>query len=275
MCSEKRRPASMVAGVAEALYVREGDVFHPTAYTRGPWNPDHQHAGPPSALLSRALEAESRLEQAQTVRATFDILRPVPLTPLTIASRVLRPGRNVEQTEAVLSADGVEVMRARGWRMRLADVELPDGLSDVSPGPAPPEDCEEAARAGFFTDDTAYVDGLEWRFLRGSWDEEGPAVCWTRMKVGLVEGEPITPLQHLLVMGDAASGISSALDWKAWMFINVDFSVVLERPPVGDWLSMDAETRFAGTGAAAAHAVYATAPGASGPPPRPSWSRPT
>lgn len=246
------------------LYELDGDRFVPTAYTRGPWSPDHQHAGPPSALLARALEAGSGPGTGQTVRATFDILRPIPMTPLTITTRVLRPGRNVEQLEAILCAGDVEIMRARAWRMRLVDLELPDGLSDASPGPAPPEDCVERARPSFFGDDTAYVDALEWRFLRGSFDEPGPAVCWTRMKVDLVDGEPITPLQHLLVMGDAASGTSSALDWTAWTFINVDFSVALERPPVGEWLSMDAETRFAGTGVASCHAVYADRSGRVG-----------
>lgn len=248
----------------DVLYRRDGDAFLPSALTRGPWNPEHQHAGPPSALLARAIEAASGLEAGQTVRATFDLLRPVPIAPLTIATAVLRPGRNVEQVEARLSADGVEVMRARAWRMRHADVELPDGLSDPSPPPAAPEDVAEAPRPSFMGDETGYIDGLEWRFLRGAFDEPGPAVCWTRMRVGLVEGEPITPLQHLLVMGDAASGISSALDWRSWLFINVDFSVVLERPPVGEWLSMDAETRFAGTGAAGCHATFADRTGRIG-----------
>lgn len=248
----------------EVLYERKGDVYHPTAYTRGPWSPDHQHAGPPSALLARALEQRSALEHGHTVRATFDILRPVPIAPLTIATAVLRPGRNVEQVEATLSVDGVEVMRARNWRMRLAHVELPDGLSDVSPGPAPPEDAVAGPRAGFFDEGTAYVDGLEWRFVRGGFNAPGPAVAWTRMRVDLVDGEPITPLQHLLVMGDAASGISSALDWRTWNFLNVDFSVSLERPPEGEWLAMDAETRFADAGAAACHAVYADRTGRVG-----------
>ena len=248
----------------DVLYERVGDAFHPSAYTRGPWSPDHQHAGPPSALLLRALEQQSALEHGQTVRAAFDILRPVPIAPLTIATSVLRPGRNVEQVEARLSADGVEVMRARAWRMRLAAVELPDGLSDISPGPAPPEDAPELPRANFFSDDIGYVDGLEWRFVRGSWNEPGPAVCWTRMRVDLVDGEPIRPLEHLLVMGDAASGVSAALDWSKWNFLNVDLSVALERPPEGEWMSMDAETRFAGAGAATAQAVYADRTGRVG-----------
>lgn len=256
----------MVRAVKDALYEADGERFVPSEFTRGPWSPQHQHAGPPAALLMRSIEAESRIEGGQTVRAAFDILRPVPIAPLVVATRTLRPGRNVEQLEAVLSVadEGTEVMRARVWRMRSELVELDDGLSDPSPGPAPPEDCPVAPRAGFFGPDTAYADAIEWRFLRGGWDEPGPSVGWTRMKVDLVAGEPITPLQHLLVIGDAASGISAALDWKAWNFINVDFSVSLERRPAGEWISMDAVTRFGTHGAAAAHAEFADRDGRLG-----------
>jgi hypothetical protein len=242
--------------VREALYEPDGDHFVPTQYTRGPWSQGHQHAGPPAALLVRAVEQAAGIADGQCVRATFDILRPVPIAPLTVAVRTLRPGRNVEQLEAALAHKGREVMFARVWRMRREHVELPDGLSDISPPPAPPEDVPVHPRAGFFTEGTGYADALEWRFLRGTWDGPGPAVAWTRMNVDLVAGEPVTPLEHLLAMADAASGISAALDWTRWMFINVDLSLVLERPPEGEWLSMDATTRFADQGAAACLATY-------------------
>lgn len=251
----------------DALYAPDGELFVPSDYTRGPWSRDHQHAGPPAALLSRAITTAAGIESAQTVRLAFDILRPVPIAPLRVRARHLRPGRNVEQLEATLelAADGTELMRARAWRLRAARQELPDGLDGISPAPAPPEDSEPAPRAGFFEpDETAYADAIEWRFLRGGWDEPGPSVAWTRMKVGLVEGEPITPLQHLLVAGDAASGISAALDWKAWNFLNVDFSVSLERPPAGEWIAMDTVTRFGTHGAAAAHCEYADRDGRVG-----------
>jgi hypothetical protein len=240
--------------VRDALYEPDGDRFVPTQYTRGPWSPDHQHAGPPAALLARAVERAAGIEGGQCVRATFDILRPVPIAPLTIAVRALRPGRRIEQLEAVLSSEGIDVMAARIWRMRREYVELPDGLSDISPPPAPPEDVPVHPRPGFFSDGPAWADALEWRFLRGTWD--GPAVAWTRATVDLVAGEPITPLEHLFVMADGASGISAALDWQRWLFINIDISVVLERPPETEWLSMDATTRFADQGAAACLATY-------------------
>lgn len=248
----------------DALYERDGERFLPTAFTRGPWSADHQHAGPPAALLARAIEAASSIDGGQSVRLAFDILRPVARTPLTLAVRPLRPGRNVEQLEAVLSDDGTEVMRARVWRMRAAPVALPEGLEEPLPPPAPPEDALPGARPRVWPPETAYHDSLEWRWVRGHFDDPGPAVCWTRPAVDLVTGEPISPLQHLLVMGDAASGISAALDWDDWNFLNVDFSVALERPPAGEWLAMDAVTTFGTQGAAVCTAVYSDRDGRVG-----------
>ncbi|MFW3172117.1 hypothetical protein [Geodermatophilus sp. CPCC 206100] len=90
---------------------------------------------------------------------------------------------------------------------------------------------------------------LEWRFARGSFNAPGPAAAWTRTRCALVAGEPMTPLQHLLVMTDAASGISAVLDWTRASFANVDLSVALTRPPAGEWLGVDAATTIGPAGA--------------------------
>jgi len=64
-----------------------------------------------------------------------------------------------------------------------------------------------------------------------------------------VRGEPATPLERLLVMADAASGISHVLEWQEWVFINVELGIHLERPPEGEWMAMDATTRLGPNGA--------------------------
>jgi hypothetical protein len=141
-------------------------------------------------------------------------------------------------------------MRARVWRMRREPADVSE------PGPSP-EGLAPAPRAGFFAPGTAYVDALDWRFVHGTFDAPGPAQAWTRMNVDLVAGEPIAPLEHLLVMGDAASGISAVLDWQEWGFLNVDFSVLLERAPQGEWVSMDAVTHIGAEGTGSCLATYA------------------
>jgi hypothetical protein len=123
----------------------------------------------------------------------------------------------------------------------------------ASSEPAPPPPGPETGGPGdfsFWGDYEGYLDALEWRFLEGGFTEPGACTVWTRVRGDLLEGSPITPLERLLVMADAASGVSAVLDWDSWMFINVDLGVHLERPPEGEWMAMSAVTRLGDRGAA-------------------------
>jgi hypothetical protein len=247
-----------------ALYQPTDDGFLATALTIGPWDPGFQHAGPPAALLARAAEQASGIGGGQTVRLAFDIFGPVPVGPVRIRTSLVRPGRRIELVEAVLDAgDERPLMRLSAWRMRAVD----DGPGPVEAAPHPAPASAEDSRpedADFFTTDVAYHRALDWRFSAGTFNGPGPAAAWTRPNCELVEGEPMTPLQHLLVMTDAASGISAVLDWKKASFANVELTISLLRPPQGEWLGMDAHTTLGGTGAAQCFAVLYDADGAIG-----------
>ena len=255
-----------------ALYEPTDDGFHATALTIGPWDAGFQHAGPPAALLARAAERAGGIEGGQPVRLAYDIFAPVPVGPVRVRTTVVRPGRRIELVEAVLyGGDGRAVldggderplMRLSAWRMRAAD----DGLAAPGqdhPAPATPQ-ASTPETAEFFTQDVAYHRALEWRFSAGSFNAPGPAAAWTRPSCQLVEGEPMTPLEHLLVMTDAASGISATLDWTKATFANVDLTLNLQRPPAGEWLGMDAATTLGGTGAGQCFAVLYDEAGAIG-----------
>lgn len=232
------------------LYEPDGDAFVPTGLTRGPWHRDFQHAGPPAALLARAVERAGGVTPGHPGHLAYDILRPVPLKPHRIKLKTLRPGRNVEQLEATLldAESGDALMRLSAWRLRAEELELPDGLGTPDP-PPPPPGAAGIALPKFWTEPVAYHAALEWSFIHGEFDVPGPAACWTRLNQPLVGDEEPAPLERLLVMADAASGISHVLDWQQWMFINVDLGIHLERPPEGEWMAMDATTRLGPSGA--------------------------
>jgi hypothetical protein len=240
-----------VPELPSCLYEADGDRYLPTGLTRGPWDPRFQHAGPPAALLARAVERASGLAPGLSARLSYDILRPIPLAPHTVVTRILRPGRNVELVEATLgdAASGDELMRLTAWRLRTELTPLPAPLGEADPPPAPPDSGAPMVLPSFWTEPVAYHAALDWRFVAGEFDAPGPATVWTRLRVALVDAEAPAPLERLLVMADAASGVSHVLDWTRWMFINVDLGLHLERPPEGEWMAMDAVTRPGATGA--------------------------
>ncbi len=232
--------------MTEAFYEREGDRFLSSELTRGPWDPGSQHAGPPAALLGRAIEKLDGGEGRQVGRITFEILRPVPIAPLTVTARVVRPGRSVELCEASLSDGEQELVRASAWRLRKAEVRLPAedvGASLSTLGPAPPGPDAGEPRPFFPTgEEVGWHTAMEFSFIKGQYLEAGPAIVWMRMRHPLVRGEAPSPLSRVLVAADAGNGVSATLDWKRYLFINVDLSVHLHRLPEGEWVCLDALT---------------------------------
>src|SRR5436853_220799 len=55
----------------DAFFHRDGGRFVPTELTRGPWNADAQHGGPPAALLGTVMEATERRDDSMIVRANL------------------------------------------------------------------------------------------------------------------------------------------------------------------------------------------------------------
>ncbi len=229
---------------AAAFYRPDGHDYVATELTRGPWDRDSQHAGPPAALLGREVERlrdrdrEDLGPEFQVARITFEILRPVPIETLGASASLLRPGRRVALCEASLSAGGTELIRAKSWLIRHGGVDLPEAESeDGVPGPS---EGEPSRPPGF--DETGYHDAIDYSFVRGSWSEPGPATAWLRMRHPLVEGEQPSPLVRVLVAADTGNGISWTLDWNRFLFINVDLSVNLHRMPVGEWVCLESRT---------------------------------
>jgi Acyl-CoA thioesterase C-terminal domain/Acyl-CoA thioesterase N-terminal domain len=230
--------------VTDSFYSLDGDRLTPSELTRGPWDPDAQHAGPPAALLARALERCAPSEGARIGRVTVEILAPVPIRPLTVSARVVRPGRSVELLEASLEGPDGEVMRAGAWRLAAADITADWEREEPPPGR------EEAEALEFFPtgERVGWHTAMDIVFARGSFLEPGPATVWMRPRVPLVEGEPISPLQRVMLAADGGNGVSAPLDWSRFIFINTDLTVHLLHPPRGEWVCLDSVTHVDGVG---------------------------
>jgi hypothetical protein len=230
--------------VTDAFYSLDGDTAVASELTRGPWDRNAQHAGPPSALLGRAIELCEPRDGMRVGRVTVEILAPIPIAPLSVSARVVRPGRSVEMLEASLEGPDGELMRARAWRLATADINADWEQEDPPPGP------EDATALEFFAtgERVGWHTAMEIVFARGKFLEPGPATVWMRPRVALVEGEQVSPLQRTLLAADGGNGVSAPLDWSGFIFINTDLTVHLLRPPSGEWVCLDSVTHVDGLG---------------------------
>jgi hypothetical protein len=223
----------------DPYFVVDGARFVASVSTRGPWSADHQHGGPPAALCVRALEALAPKESLLT-RLTFDLLRPVPIAPLTIAAEVVRAGAKVQRLRATLLDDaGRELIQATAVALRTAPT-LPASLVEAATPPAPP-DTSAPFEFHFFPKMIGYQHSVEARVAHGTWGS-GSMAAWMRPRVPLVAGEAPSPLQRLLIVADSASGVAVALDPKRHSWVNADLTVAVHRAPEGEWICLDAAT---------------------------------
>jgi Thioesterase-like superfamily len=218
--------------------------FMATSATAGPWSPLSQHGGPPSALAARALEQHEQDGNKRLARVAIDILRPVPVDAVVIRTRTVRPGKRVELVEAVLESKGQEVLHARAWRIATS-AAVPAVADGGAPPPVPEQQREVTFPGGH---SAGYLAAIDWRFVKGGFNQFEPSAAWGRPTIPLIGGEAISPMCRTLLLADSGSGVGTALDPRQFQYINVDMTVVLQRDPVGEWLLLDAATTMGGNG---------------------------
>ena len=64
----------------------------------------------------------------------------------------------------------------------------------------------------------------------------------------LVKGEDLSGYQRAAVAGDSGNGVSAALDFAKYVFINCDLTINLFRRPEGEWVCLEARSLFGGNG---------------------------
>jgi Thioesterase-like superfamily len=226
--------------------------FVASELARGPWDAGAQHGGAPAALLMRAFEHLPTVDGLSLARVTYEFLRPAPIGPVEVRAEITRPGRRVQLLEAAMvTEDGAEVVRARALRVQRAQTADAGAGGDAPPaGPdaGRPLSLKLPHRPMFAP------DAVEVRFVAGSWGDN-PCAAWFRLRRPLVGSETPSPLQHLAAAGDFGNGISAALSWDEYLFINPDLTLYVERQPVGEWICLDSQTRIWGDGIGIAESV--------------------
>jgi hypothetical protein len=224
----------------DALFLRDGEAFVPSEAARSPWSPQALHAGPPAALVTRAIES-LEADRWWVVRLTVDIMAEIPVAPVRVETQLGRSGRKVQLVEGRVTDDaGATLLRAFAWRVRRAGpLALPPPVDAPPPRPPLPETLPPYERSGAHYSDF-FGNGVEKRLFGGRVEGPGRAGMWFRLRVPLVQGEAPSPLQTLVAVVDSANGISAAVPWERFVFPNTDLGVYLAREPQGEWIAVDA-----------------------------------
>ncbi|MBY5162610.1 thioesterase family protein [Salsipaludibacter albus] len=236
----------------------DGRSFRPTAFARGPWDPDACHAGPPTALLVRAVERLATRgglpDDVALARLSVELDRPIPMDGFVVDAGVRRTGRTASATEATI-IDGHGRTCARAAGLHLATVDLPT--------PSAPVDVPDLAAAvdGDFPVPTDRMGG-EWFFSHsievrydpsGGRGEGGPTTMWMR-SLPIVAGEEPSPRQRLGPLADCGNGISWNTSPNDVACVNPDLTLTMLREPVGEWFASRASTHTGAVGIGYAHA---------------------
>lgn len=251
-----------------AFFIPDGEGFLATEHTRGPWSPQHQHAGPPSALVARgilrAVAAEGDAGAPfHPSRITLELLRPIPIGRLRVDVDIERRTKTTRLVRARLVGGDTELARAQALLVR----EVPVALPPIAPPPAPPPPPGPTGLAPatfpFFREPVGYHTAMELRFADGGFGR-ARATVWMRMRVPLVAGEAPSPVERVLCAADSTNGVTNVLGFEAYTFLNADLSVHLHRLPAGEWIALAAATVPQPTGVGLAESLLFDERGAVG-----------
>ena len=237
------------AELPPAYYLPLGDGhFEPTDATTSPWDAAAQHGGPPTALLASCLDDAFGRPAMRVARISMDFLGPVPRTALRVETRLIRPGKRTQLSEATMWAVDRPVATARVWHLATSEQPGADGAGgsgdsgDSAAAPAP-DDLPEPQPQRYFGGDSSWGYGraTEWRMMSGGFGRTtGSGDVWTRLRIPLIAGRPLDGLARFTVIADSANGLSAPKSMRDWWFIPPGVTMHLHRYPVGEWVRLTA-----------------------------------
>lgn len=230
------------------------NIYRSTPLANAGWYDEGQHGGAFAALIVGHVETHvPTLADMQVNRLTVEIFRVIPLVDLRIETEVIREGKRIQSVEArVYDPDDVLLSVATIQRLRVADLPVP---GDAAPpaleldGPdAIDGDVGDAWGVGESGKTMFHRNAMEVREIYGGFGEKGPGAVWMRLTTPLVAESETTPLQRVVATGDFGNGVSRALDYNEWVFMNPDLTIHVARYPQGEWIALAAESAYGNLG---------------------------
>src|SRR6201982_2643755 len=141
----------------EAIFRVDGGRVEVGPNAAGPWDPRMQHGSAPAGLAVWAAETIPTAAPMRVARVTIDLMRPVPLTPLTLETEILREGRKIQLCAIRLLANDVVVVAASVLKIKTQALVLPPDIAD-RPVELPGPDQSRPEPADFST--SPFVKGM-------------------------------------------------------------------------------------------------------------------
>ena len=234
--------------MSESIFLEEAGRFVPTGLARGPWDPQALHGGATAALIADAFERHEPSGETVIARLGFEFLRPIPMAPMTLTVRTVRPGRRVQELAAELHGemgDGSRLLICRASALRIA--RLPEELPELPPGstlepsmPGPEEGELFVFSLSGSRQESFAASTMEMRWLTEA-SALGEGRVWMRMRHPLFPGRAASALARLAGTADFGNGVGAALPFADYLFINADLTIHLHRQPRGEWIESTPE----------------------------------
>jgi len=248
----------MIDDTTPALFVTdEQGRYHPTRYAVGPWDPRLLHGGATGGLIAHALEISDPAPALQFVRLSIDLLRPVPLAPLTAEARVVRSGARLCVMEAELRHEDKIVVKAQALKLMPDPVTVPEHARPDRPLPADPDTIPVTDLMGRTLPELAQRRPsmhhcIEAKRVHG-FALRGEGAAWLRCAVPVAHGAPLSPFGRVAALADFGNGLAQLQVDSRTGCINADISLHLLRPPSAEWICLEARAELFDHGLGAVH----------------------
>lgn len=256
-------PGCYTGAVSDSYFRSVGSGMLPFPQAHAPWGADMLHGRLLGGLAARALEAEYGAPGWRAARLTVDLFRPAAMARVDIEVRPVRDGRRLKVVDAWMRCDGHDVGRATA--VLLAEsVEPPGQIWRPAYEPWPDPESIDTSEPG-----SADHDGWWFRRVRGGFGTGEQTRIWTKETTRLVDDEPVSAFVRTALSGDMACPLANSSD-RGLHYINADYTLLIGRYPVGEWIGLDVAQQIAADGISMGSATlvdrngpFATSGGAS------------
>lgn len=216
-----------------SVFQRDGTRWVPGPEAKGPF--PGQHGGALAGLLAATLDWEAaQMNAGIALQCSILLLRPAPVEPCTVSTKVLRTGGRVTVLAASLEAGGKQCALAQSIYVRPQEVghwPLPSA-EQLAPLPS-----ELVPRPSAYGLEPWFRDTVEVR--------HSGEIYWLRALKAVVPD--MTSMARVCAHADWASGLSrvdTLEEPKVAGFPNVDLSVHLAREARGEWIGLKPRSRW-------------------------------